>query len=558
MEKENIHLLVIEDNPADLRLLQEMLKTIVNPTFEITPSDMLVEGLKKLKERNFDAILLDLKLPDSLGLEGLKQIVKQKSKIPIIVFTGSNDDITGMKAIQEGASDYLVKGKVNTELLVRSIRYAIERKKVELIAEQRKIEEIKLKTTLEELEKVIALFDKINTGIVLVDRKGMIKYVNKLISNLTKIKSGDDINDYFKLTRFSNIDFTNEVLYSNKVNQTFLVSREQYQTNCLLLLEPIKNQIEKSKKIKNTLAPYSFEDIIGLNDLKQQSLNIATKNVNLLIQGETGTGKELFASAIHNSSPRAGEQFVAVNCVAIPETLFESELFGYIKGAFTDARKDKIGKIEFASGGTIFFDEIGDMPLSIQAKLLRVLEDKTIVRLGSHDPLQIDVRFIFASNRNLEEMVKNKEFREDLYYRINLPLIKIPALRERKGEIIDLIKHFINKFNLAFQRSITGVSSEALEQLITYDYPGNVRELEGILKDSYLSCQQDEIKTKDLKLKATYKGSIDHKVNEYKAKLIYELYLTQNRNIEKTAKALNVSTRQVYRYLNLIQSKFSP
>jgi sigma-54 dependent transcriptional regulator, acetoin dehydrogenase operon transcriptional activator AcoR len=550
MDKSGIKLLVIEDNPADLRLVQEMLKAKVNPSFEISHAGLLEEGIKKLKEAKFDAILLDLNLPDSRGLEGLGQIVEQKLETPIIVFTGSNDEVIGMQAIHEGASDYLVKGKVDTELLTRSIRYAIERRKVELLAEQRKIEEIKLKSEIEELENIVKLFDKINTCVILANAEGTVKYVNERMCNLIGVKPGDDINDFFKLAKFLTSDFTNEILYSEKVNQSFLISREQYRMFYLFLLEPLKNQIEKSKKIKTTLAPYVFDDIIGLDELKQRSLNIASQNVNVLIQGETGTGKELIASAIHNASPRAGEQFVAVNCVAIPDTLFESELFGYRKGAFTDARTDKIGKIEFASGGTVFFDEIGDMPLPIQAKLLRVLEDKTVVRLGSHESVQIDVRFIFATNRNLEEMVKNKSFREDLYYRINLPSIKIPALRERKGEIIDLIKHFIDKFNLAFQRSISKVSDEARERLLAYDYPGNVRELEGILKDAYLSCQRDEIGGNDIKLEAPKKESIDQKIAEYKAKLVYELYLAQNRDIEKTANALKVSTRQIYRYLN--------
>lgn len=554
MDKSVIKLLVIEDNPVDLRLVQEMLKTRIEPSFEITPAGLLDDGIKKLKEDRFDAILLDLNLPDSRGLEGLGQIVKQKTEMPIIVFTGLNDESMGMQAIQEGASDYLVKGKVDTELLTRSIRYAIERRKVELVAEQTKIEEIKLKSELEELENIVKLFDKINTCVILAITEGTVKYVNERMCNLLGVKPGDNINDFFKLAKFLTSDFTNEILYSEKVNQSFLISREQYRMFYLFLLEPLKNQIEKSKKIKTTLAPYVFDDIVGLKEWKERSLNIARQNVNVLIQGETGTGKELFASAIHNASPRAGEQFVAVNCVAIPDTLFESELFGYRKGAFTDARTDKIGKIEFASGGTLFFDEIGDMPLPIQAKLLRVLEDKTVVRLGSHDPVRIDVRFIFATNRNLEEMVKNKTFREDLYYRINLPLIKIPALRERKEEIIDLVQHFINKFNLAFQRVISRVSGEALERLIAYDYPGNVRELEGILKDAYLSCRQNEIGANDLKLEAPKKESIDQKIAEYKAKLVYELYLSQNRDIEKTAKALNISTRQVYRYLNHIKS----
>lgn len=417
--------------------------------------------------------------------------------------------------------------------------------------EERKLREIQLQVSLKELENIASLFDTVNVrAIIQVNSKGTVKYLNERARNLLRIKEGDEIDNYFNLAKFSTDNFVNEIIYSEKEKAPFLVSREQYKKTFLFLVEPIKKAVEKSRKMQTTLAPYHFDDIIGLNVIKRRAKNLALQEVNFLLQGESGTGKELLASSIHNASPRAGRRFVVVNCAAIPETLFESELFGYKKGAFTDARTDRMGKIEYASGGTLFLDEIGDLPLHFQSKLLRVLEDKNIIRLGGPEPIKIDVRFIFATNRNLEEMVNKNQFRKDLYYRINLPVINIPPLRERKDEIPDLINYFLIKFKQIHSRFVTGISDEAIERLLAYDYPGNVRELEGILKDAYLSCRSEIIEFKDLKLAAPKRQSLSEKIKDYKAQLVYEQFLIYNRDIEKTAKALNLSSRQIYRYLN--------
>lgn len=231
---------------------------------------------------------------------------------------------------------------------------------------------------------------------------------------------------------------------------------------------------------------YRFWNIIGKSPRMQQVFDLIEKvsqtKVNVLIVGESGTGKELVAKAIHYNSPRKGRPFVALNCAAIPETLLESELFGYVKGAFTGAATTKKGILEVADGGTLFFDEVGDLPLLLQAKLLRVIQEKEFKRLGGTSDIKVDLRIIAATNQNLEEKVRNKEFREDLYYRLNVIQIKLPPLRERKEDIPLLAQHFLAKYNRELGKNMEGFTPEAMELLLQYDYPGNVRELENIIE----------------------------------------------------------------------------
>jgi DNA-binding NtrC family response regulator len=224
-----------------------------------------------------------------------------------------------------------------------------------------------------------------------------------------------------------------------------------------------------------------FEDIIGagsaMKDIFDRISSVSRLDVPVLIQGESGTGKELVANAIYNLSSRKDKTFIKINCAAIPENLFESELFGYEKGAFTGASVTRKGKFEFADGGTIFFDEVGDIPVSIQPKLLRVLEDSIITRLGSNTPIKVDVRTVYATRRNLREAVAGGSFREDLFYRINVVPIIVPHLRQRKEDIPYLIEHFLAYFTKKFKKSGMSISQPAYDTLLTYNYPGNVREL---------------------------------------------------------------------------------
>ena len=238
---------------------------------------------------------------------------------------------------------------------------------------------------------------------------------------------------------------------------------------------------------------YSFGDIIGRSAAMRRLFDVvpdvADSDSTILIEGASGTGKELFARAIHDVSPqRRRRHFVAINCGALPDTLLESELFGYKAGAFTDARRDKPGKFLVAEGGTIFLDEIGDISTAMQSRLLRVLQERVIEPLGSVQPIKVDVRVIAATNQDLRELVKKGVFRQDLHYRINVFSLKLPPLLERREDIHLLVEHFISKFNRLRHKSVAGVAEDAMKILLNHDYPGNVRELENIIEHAFILC----------------------------------------------------------------------
>jgi len=226
--------------------------------------------------------------------------------------------------------------------------------------------------------------------------------------------------------------------------------------------------------------------------------NIAESNTTILIEGRSGTGKELFARAIHNLSFRKDKPFIVVNCGALPDTLLESELFGYKAGAFTDAKKDKPGRFTIAEGGTVFLDEIGDISAAVQVKLLRVLQEKTYEPVGAVSSVKADVRIITATNKKLDQLVKMDKFRDDLYYRINVMKIELPSLRERKEDVPLLVDHFVSRFNRLHNKNISCVTNEVTTCLLAYDYPGNVRELENIIEHCFVLCEGEIIEAKHL------------------------------------------------------------
>lgn len=261
------------------------------------------------------------------------------------------------------------------------------------------------------------------------------------------------------------------------------------------LLKMVKNATEAQMLISQIAAsaPVLTEagrKIVGSSNEMQKVFNIINRlskvDTPVLIRGASGTGKELVARAIHFNSARKDQKFVAINCSAIPENLFESELFGHEKGSFTGADQRKIGKFQFAEGGTLFLDELGDMPVLMQVKLLRVLQEKLFCPVGANREIEANVRIIAATNRPLEEMIKTGEFREDLFYRLNVVPIFLPALAERKNDLEHLINGFIKKFNVAHSKKIIGVSPEAMATLKRYDWPGNIRELENVIEHSFI------------------------------------------------------------------------
>ncbi|WP_169728999.1 sigma 54-interacting transcriptional regulator [Desulfatirhabdium butyrativorans] len=261
----------------------------------------------------------------------------------------------------------------------------------------------------------------------------------------------------------------------------------------LSVIEALQNAVQDS---------YTFYDMIGKDAVMQQVFHlarvVATSDATVLIAGETGTGKDLLAKIIHGASRRAHRPFIKVNCAAMPDTLLESEMFGYERGAFTGADRSKPGRFQDADGGTLFLDEIGDLPLSLQAKLLRVLEDQDFYPLGSRNPVRVDVRIISATNRNLAEMVRNAQFREDLFYRLNVLRIEMPPLRRRPSDLPILIRSILKRLCAQNQKSEKSIAAKAMDILLNYGYPGNVRELENILEHAVILSEEETISPEHL------------------------------------------------------------
>ncbi|MBN1984526.1 MAG: sigma 54-interacting transcriptional regulator [Chitinivibrionales bacterium] len=267
-------------------------------------------------------------------------------------------------------------------------------------------------------------------------------------------------------------------------------------------VETFRDLSEIEKLRKEISGKHTFADIITkdhqLLTLFDSLPAIAHSDTPVLLLGESGTGKELFAKAIHSLSSRCHEPFIPVNCGALPENLMESELFGYRRGAFTDAKNDKPGRFDRAQHGTLFLDEIGDLQKSLQVKLLRVLQEKVYEPLGATTPVVSDVRIIAATNRNLEHLVETEQFRQDLYYRINVIPLFLPPLRQRQGDIALLIDHFISHYNKVYRKSIERICAEVMSMLLKYSFPGNIRELENIVQHAFVLCQGHIIEKKHI------------------------------------------------------------
>jgi DNA-binding NtrC family response regulator len=308
---------------------------------------------------------------------------------------------------------------------------------------------------------------------------------------------------------------------------------------------------------------YQFHDLIGKSPSMKKVYEtiemIRDASCNILITGESGTGKELIAKAIHYHNERKEGPFIAVNCAAIPETLLESELFGYKKGAFTDAKSDKRGLIFEADEGTLFLDEITEMPLTLQAKLLRVIEEKEVRPLGDTTSYPTDVRIISTSNRDIKSFIQEDKFREDLYYRLKVIDIELPPLRERREDIPLLIQHFIDKFNKEMKKRISGISEEALKALLDYSWPGNVRELENVIQRAIILCQQETLLPVDfpnsiigqkrdgniLEKAVQERYSFDELLKEY----IKRMMIETGGNKTKVSEILGIDRKTLYRKL---------
>ena len=305
----------------------------------------------------------------------------------------------------------------------------------------------------------------------------------------------------------------------------------------------LKRELEKK---------YGFDEIIGkskkMEEIFELIKTVADSEAVVLIRGESGTGKELIARAIHANSKRKYGPLVALSCGALPESLLESELFGYEKGAFTGAEYSRKGRIEMANGGTLFLDEIGDISPKTQVDLLRVLQEKVIYRLGSTKSIKVDIRIISATHRKLEEFVKEGIFREDLYYRLNVVTVYVPPLRERKEDIPLLANHFLHKFTIANSKKIEGISGDAMEILIDYDWPGNIRELENVIERGVVVCKANEITPSDLTeiTKKIVEEKKPRSLDQSEKLHISKVLNDNNWNISRSAKELGIDRVTLY------------
>ena len=367
------------------------------------------------------------------------------------------------------------------------------------------------------------IIDSIADGVFTVDRSWQITSFNLAAENITGWKRQDAIGRFCGEVFHSSICGRNcaiaQSLYGGKPvsNRSITIGNKNgrrvpisicaapltdHEGNIIGGVETFRDISDITMLQKKITKSYSFNAIISKSAAMQQIFSIlpeiARSRSNVLLLGESGTGKELVARAIVHAGDRREQPFVAVNCGALPATLLESELFGYKAGAFTDAKKDRPGRFAAAEGGTLFLDEIGDIPNSVQVKLLRVLQNREYEPLGASAPIRTDVRIITATNRDLQAMVNKGTFREDLFYRLNVVKINLPPLRERMEDVPLLIDHFIRQYSTQQHRDIVGISNQALAILMHYDYPGNIRELENIIEYAFILCEKDCIEPEHL------------------------------------------------------------
>lgn len=433
-----------------------------------------------------------------------------------------------------------------------------------------------------------SIFDNTHEGYISINIEGHVNFINKAMAELLEEDAesilGRHITEiipetkmhliqinarlqHFELMRFrdKNVLFScYPVIKNGKVDG--VVSKFIYHDldKRAIQLVPQNNKSPKSTS-KSNGAYYSLNDIIGtskaITELKEIVRRVAKGPSTVLITGESGTGKELFAHALHNHSPRRNEPFIKVNCAAVPENLMESELFGYREGAFTGARKGgQVGKFELAHGGTIFLDEIGDMTLAMQAKILRVLQEKEVERLGDINYKKIDVRVIAATNRDILKLIDQGQFRQDLYYRLNVVNLTIPPLSNRIDDIPVLVDHFINKFNRDFNFSVKSLDKEVARLFETYQWVGNIRELENIIERAFNLVEGDNINLEHLpdhlllhrkkyKQKVSNKNLTDLLESVEREALLNALEETGGNKL-KAAKLLGISRAWLYKKIN--------
>ncbi len=426
------------------------------------------------------------------------------------------------------------------------------------------------------------ILDNLDIGLLTVDRGGHIAFFNTTAETISGFSRGDVLgkscSTVFGETSSPGMLLFNETIADGqarssaegelrtrdgqiipvRANYMALKNEDGRIVGGLATITDLSLKYQFNSEIKGR---YTFYDMVGKDPAIQKIFEIipvvAASDATILIEGPTGTGKDVLAKVIHNASSRSQKPLVKVNCAALPDNLLESEMFGYVKGAFTGADNDKPGRFQDADQGTIFLDEIGDLPISLQAKLLRVLEDKEFYPLGGRKTTKVDVRIISATNQNLRQMVKERHFREDLFYRLNVMRLELPPLKNRRGDIPLLISHILKRLRTTRETRVEKFSNNAMEMLLNYDYPGNVRELENIIEHALIVCQGETIERNHLPLALqqellrswppgeTHMPGEELEISE--KQMILAMLQKNSWNKGKTAAALNINRTTLWR-----------
>ncbi len=537
---------------------------------EWNPVNALADGIiitdEHLKIINFNQAILRITgfSPDELMGKNIKEILPYFKKVENKVIPAVE---TEMKTWEGMTIKVLVsvnpvkspEGKTNQHLFV--IRNIFEYLFL-------------LKQLIQERNFKEAILESILDGVFTVDSQFRITSFNKAAENITGYKKeevlGKNCSEVMKspdadacplkktLETGENVsNYEMEIITKNgkripvSVNTAILYDEKGEMIGGVETFRDMSEIVRLRNEVRHR---FSFGNIIGKADCMQIIYDklevISVTDSNVLIEGETGTGKDLIARTIHYNSMRKDKPFVKINCAAIPENLLESELFGYKKGAFTGAVMDKMGKFEAADGGTIFLDEIGDMPLSLQAKILRVIEEKEFERLGEVKSRKVDVRVIAATNRPLKELVEQGKFRMDLYYRLNVVRIRLPALRERAEDIPLLLDHFIEVFNKKFNKKVKGVEQRVMDFLLDYSWPGNVRELENVIEHAMIHARGDLIRFDNLPdylFEEGKSGAVS--LVDVEREHILRVLKSVNNNKTRASKILGISRSTLWRKL---------
>jgi len=494
------HILVIDDEESLRFTLESFLK---DAGYFVTTAASFPEAEELVQQSLFDLVFLDIQLGRHSGLDLIKVIREKFTHCPVVMITGVPDVSTAAEAVRQGAFDYIPK-PIRQETLLRVAGMALKHKAVVAQREE-------YRAHLE------AIFGSVQDGILLVDQRQKILQANHAFVNLFSLPAGVVGMSLAQLPQNIRATFveiaekilmTNEPLISQRIEITCSLQKQcvlnvsaapcQGDTgNPLGVVLTVRDETRLENLEKGMKKRQKFEHIVGRSEAVQAMFglieNLAEVDTTVLITGESGTGKELVAEALHYRSDRRDNALVKVNCAALPENLLESELFGHIKGSFTGALKDKIGRFEQAHDGTIFLDEIGDISPALQVRLLRVLQNKEIEKVGGVGTIKVDVRIVTATNQDLLQKVRNNEFREDLYYRLRVVQISVPPLRNRREDIPLLIEHFVAMYNERFKRQIDGLNDAANRRMTGYDWPGNIRELQHAVEHAFVLCRDDLI-----------------------------------------------------------------